>query len=75
MRRKDVRERLSEREYEIFLLIGRGLMSKDIGEKLCISPQTVQAHRRNMAEKLGTTGTELVQQALRHYHATLGAKS
>lgn len=74
-RSKDVRERLSEREYEIFLLVGRGLMSKEIGEKLCISPQTVQAHRRNMAEKLGTTGTELVQQALRHYHATLGAKN
>lgn len=74
-RSKDVLERLSEREYEIFLLIGRGLMSKEIGEKLCISPQTVQAHRRNMAEKLGTTGTELVQQALRHYHATLGAKN
>ena len=74
-RSKDVRERLSEREYEIFLLVGRGLMSKEIGDKLCISPQTVQAHRRNMAEKLGTTGTELVQQALRHYHATLGAKN
>lgn len=74
-RSKDVRERLSEREYEIFLLVGRGLMSKEIGEKLCISPQTVQAHRRNMAEKLSTTGTELVQQALRHYHAILGAKN
>jgi len=70
-----VREALSDREYEIFLLIGHGLMSKEIGEKLGISPQTVQAHRRNIAEKLGTAGSELMQLALKHYHATLGARS
>ena len=74
-RSKEVRERLSDREYEIFLLIGRGLMSKEIGEKLFISAQTVQTHRRNIAEKLGTTGAELIQLAIKHYHSTLGSKS
>ncbi|MBU3664755.1 MAG: response regulator transcription factor [Chthoniobacterales bacterium] len=69
-----VRQKLSEREYEIFELIGRGLMSKEIGEKLAISTQTVQTHRKNIAEKLGTSGGELVHQAVRHYHATLGTK-
>lgn len=73
-RSKDVRDRLSEREYEIFLLVGRGLMSKEIGEKLFISPQTVQAHRRKMAEKLGTSGSEFVQLAIKHYQSTLGAQ-
>jgi DNA-binding NarL/FixJ family response regulator len=74
-RSKDVRDRLSEREYEIFLLVGRGLMSKEIGEMLFISPQTVQAHRRKMADKLGTTGSEFAQLAIKHYQSTLGSKS
>jgi DNA-binding NarL/FixJ family response regulator len=73
VRNSEVRDRLSDREYEIFLLIGRGLISKEIGEKLYISPQTVQAHRRKIAGKLGTTGFELVQVAIKHYQSTLGA--
>ena len=73
-RNHEVRDRLSEREYEIFLLVGRGLLSKEVGEKLHISPQTVQTHRRKMAEKLGTTGAEFVQLALKHYHTTMGAR-
>jgi len=70
----NVRDLLSDREYEIFQLIGRGLMSKEIGEKLGISPQTIQVHRRKMANKLGTSGPELVQLAVKHYQATLGAR-
>lgn len=73
--RVGIRENLSMREYEIFVLIGRGLLSKEIGEVLGISTHTVQTHRKNIAEKLGTSGAELVQRALRHYHETLGASS
>lgn len=69
----EARSLLSAREYEIFQLIGRGLMSKEIAEKLDVSPHTVQAHRKKIAQKLGTSGPELAQQALRHYHATLGS--
>lgn len=36
---------------------------------------TEYGQRRPRVAELGTIGTELVQQALRHYHATLGAKS
>jgi len=75
VRGDEVRGCLSEREYEIFLLIGRGLISKEIGEKLSISPQTVQTHRRKIASKLGTTGPELVQLAIKHYQSTLGSQS
>lgn len=75
VRNSELCDRLSEREYEIFLLIGRGLISKEIGEKLFISPQTVQAHRRNIAGKLGTTGSEFVQLAIKHYQSTLGGKA
>lgn len=74
-RDRDIRAKLSAREYEIFLLIGRGLMSKEVGEKLDISTQTVQVHRRKIAEKLGTAGPELVQLAFKHYHATMGTRA
>lgn len=74
-RSADLREKLSTREYEIFRLMGRGLLSKEIGDALGISALTVQSHRKKIAEKLGTAGNELTLQALRHYHATLGAKS
>jgi DNA-binding NarL/FixJ family response regulator len=70
----DIREILTPREYEIFRLIGRGMLSKEIGDTIGITPLTVQSHRKNIAQKLGTTGNQLTQQALRHYHATLGAK-
>ena len=74
-RSREVRDLLSAREYEIFVMVGRGFMSKEIAEKLHISPQTVQAHRRKMADKLGTAGSEFVQLAIKHYHATFGAQS
>ncbi len=70
-----IRNRLSRREYEIFLLIGHGLMSKEIADKLGISVQTIGVHRRKIADKLNTVGPELVQLALKHYHSTLGAES
>jgi DNA-binding NarL/FixJ family response regulator len=73
-RNGDIREMLTPREYEIFRLIGRGMLSKEIGDTIGITPLTVQSHRKNIAQKLGTTGNQLTQQALRHYHATLGAK-
>jgi len=73
-RGKEVRYRLSEREYEISLLVGRGLISKETGGKLHISPQTLRTRRRKMAEKLGTTGSEFVQLAIKHYQSTLGSK-
>jgi DNA-binding NarL/FixJ family response regulator len=64
----DPRGILSPREYEIFQLIGHGLLSKEIGGRLSISPHTVQSHRKQIASKLGTTGAELLKVALRHHH-------
>jgi DNA-binding NarL/FixJ family response regulator len=66
---------LSPREYEIFQLIGLGLLSKEIGDKLSISIYTVQAHRKQIASKLGTTGVELLKEALRHHHESRMATS
>ena len=55
---------LTQREAEIFALIGEGLTSKEIGERLHLSEHTVQAHRKRLAHKLGTSGPELMQRAL-----------
>ena len=52
------------RESEIFGLIGEGLTSKEIGDRLHLSGHTVQAHRKRIAHKLGTTGAELLQRAI-----------
>ena len=43
---------LTEREIEILTLIAEGLSSKQIGEKLFISPRTVDTHRTNLMNKL-----------------------
>jgi DNA-binding CsgD family transcriptional regulator len=43
----------SDREFEIIRLIESGLNTDEIGNKLFISPHTVNTHRRNMLEKSG----------------------
>ena len=46
-------EKLSDREFEVFQLIGRGQTTKQIGAELHISPKTVDVHRSKLKEKLG----------------------
>lgn len=54
--------RLSDRELEILTLIGRGLSSKAIGERLHLSQKTVDSHKTHLKEKLNFTGApELVK--------------
>jgi DNA-binding NarL/FixJ family response regulator len=67
----DVRAILTPKEFEIFALMGRGMLSKEIAAALDITTNTVQAHRKTIAAKLGTTGNELVQQAIRHHEKSL----
>lgn len=49
----NVKEELTNREYEIALLTCRGLSSEEISKKLFISILTVKTHRRNILNKLG----------------------
>ena len=44
---------LSEREVEILKSVALGMTNKEIGDKLCISINTVISHRKNITEKLG----------------------
>ncbi|MBJ7392118.1 MAG: response regulator transcription factor, partial [Chthoniobacterales bacterium] len=69
---RNPRQKLSVREHEILLLIGSGLLSKEIADRLGLSTHTVQAHRKNIADKLGTLGPELVQLAVKNYLQSLG---
>jgi DNA-binding NarL/FixJ family response regulator len=55
---------LTDRELEIFQLIGSGLGSKQIASKLHISVKTVENHRAHIKEKLNIkSAIDLVQQA------------
>ncbi len=48
---------LTEREREILLLICQELTNIEIGEKLFISPRTVDGHRNNLLAKTGARNT------------------
>ena len=55
---------LTPREQEVMRLLAEGLSSKEIAEKLFISPKTVDNHRANILNKLGLHSTmELVRYA------------
>jgi DNA-binding NarL/FixJ family response regulator len=59
-------EKLTDREFEIFQLIGQGQRTRDIAEKLHLSVKTVDAHRANIKTKLKlNSATELVRYAVR----------
>jgi DNA-binding NarL/FixJ family response regulator len=63
-------EKLSDREFEVFQLIGQGKGTRDIAEKLHLSVKTVEVHRANIKEKLKLeSGTALVRHAVRWVEA------
>lgn len=58
-------DRLSDRELQVFELIGRGMSTRMIAETLHLSIKTVESHRANIKEKLQIeNATELLQQAI-----------
>jgi len=58
---------LSEREREVLQHVARGYSYKDIGERLFISPKTVENHVRNILQKLHLNRKqELIRYAVEH---------
>ena len=59
-------EKLTDREFDIYQLIGNGKTTKEIAQQLHISPKTVAVHREHIKEKLGiASAAELTHQAIR----------
>jgi len=58
---------LSDREFEVFRLIGRGLGPSEIARHLNVSVKTVETHREHIKKKLKLgNGRELTRAAMRH---------
>lgn len=58
-------EDLSDRELEVFGLIGQGHGTRQIAEQLHLSIKTIESHRAHIKEKLNLkNATELVQHAI-----------
>jgi DNA-binding NarL/FixJ family response regulator len=59
-------EQLSDRELEVFRLLGQGLETRQIAQVLHISMKTVQAYCARIKEKFKlSTATELLREAIR----------
>ncbi len=59
--------KLTERENQIFNLIGLGFNSKEISSLLDISKETVSTHRKNIIKKLHLKGSGKLQKAAFQY--------
>ncbi|MEY4640305.1 MAG: hypothetical protein RLZZ227_299 [Pseudomonadota bacterium] len=58
---------LSDREFQIFLLIANGHASGEIASRLSLSIKTVSSHKARIKEKTGlTNNSDIVRYALRH---------
>jgi DNA-binding NarL/FixJ family response regulator len=63
-------ERLTDRELEVFQLIGRGHGTRKIAAELHLGIKTVESYRARIKEKLKLEdGTQLLQQAIQWVHS------
>ncbi len=57
-------ETLSDRELEAFELMGQGLSTQQVAERMHLSPKTVETYRARIKEKLGLNNfAEVIQRA------------
>lgn len=58
-------ESLSDRELEVFEMIGQGLTTRQIAKRLHLSPKTIETHREHIKTKMNLqNNSELVRQAV-----------
>jgi DNA-binding NarL/FixJ family response regulator len=66
-------DRLTDRELEVFRLIGEGHNRNRIANELHLSVKTVEAHRANIRQKLGAeNAAEVMQRAVRFVQCEAG---
>jgi DNA-binding NarL/FixJ family response regulator len=59
-------ENLTDREFEVFQLIGQGMETKELAQELSVSPKTIEVHRANIKAKLQLKSmAELIRYAVR----------
>ncbi len=65
--------KLSDRELQVFQLIGAGCGNREISETLKISPKTVETYRERLKEKLNLRDAAALSQGAAHWvqHGTL----
>lgn len=60
-------QRLSDREFQVYQLIGQGVGPGEIAKRLGLSVKTVETHREHIKSKLGlANGRELVRHAMQY---------
>ena len=58
-------EKLSDREMEVYMMLGRGYSTKRIAAELNLSSKTVDSHKEHIKEKLAITdNTSLIHHAV-----------
>jgi DNA-binding NarL/FixJ family response regulator len=60
-------ENLSDRELEVFELIGKGLTTREVADRLNLSPKTVETYRENLKVKLNLGNANQLVCAAVHY--------
>lgn len=62
-------DRLSDRERQVFMLVGEGMGTREIADRLSISVKTVESHYEHIKDKLGlASGRDLLRLALSWTH-------
>lgn len=66
--------KLSDRELQVFQLIGAGCGNREVSETLKISPKTVETYRERLKEKLNLADATALAKAASHWveHGKLG---
>ena len=64
---KPVHETLSDREYQVMIMIANGETIKDIADNLCLSIKTISTYRSRILEKMRMkNNAELMHYAIKH---------
>lgn len=70
-RKKMLHERLSQREYQVLLLISKGKQLSQVAEQLHLSPKTVSTYRARILEKIGVANNaELTRYVIENHLET-----
>jgi DNA-binding NarL/FixJ family response regulator len=68
-------EKLSDRELEVFQLIGQGYSTRQIGATLSLDVKTVETYRSRIKDKLNLdSGSTLVRHAIQWVHSQLSGR-